>query len=133
MSEAASNLLAGAGVLAVEDESLVAMFLEDSLQELGCDVIGPAARVEEALELLERHEVNAAVLDINVAGEQVFPVADRLVALGVPFVFATGYGAAGLAEAHQSRQVLPKPYSAAALRKALEACLSSIAGPAPLM
>lgn len=123
MSEIAANPLVGARVLAVEDESIVAMFLEDSLHELGCTVIGPAARVKEALELIECNDITAAVLDINVAGEKVFPVADRLAARGIPFVFATGYGAAGLEEAHQSRLVLQKPYSTTALRTALEECL----------
>lgn len=125
MTEGAAVALAGRRILAVEDESLVAMFLEDSLADLGCTVIGPVGRVEQALELLNEHEVDAAVLDINLAGERVFPVADRLVGLGVPFIFATGYGEAGLPEIHHSRIVLQKPYSASDLRVALERCLSS--------
>lgn len=125
MIEGAAVALAGRRILAVEDESLVAMFLEDLLADLGCSVIGPVGRVEQALELLNDHEVDAAVLDINLAGERVFPVANRLVELGVPFIFATGYGEAGLPDVHHSRIVLQKPYSASDLRRALEACFSS--------
>lgn len=127
MTEVTAVALAGRRVLAVEDESLVAMFLEDSLADLGYTVIGPVGRVEQALELLNKHEVDAAVLDINLAGETVFPVADRLVELGFPFIFATGYGEAGLPEMHHSRIVLQKPYSASDLRVALERCLSPAA------
>jgi hypothetical protein len=76
---------------------------------------------------LNDRAVDAAVLDINLAGERVFPVANRLAELGIPFVFATGYGEAGLPDTHHSRIVLQKPYSAAGLRKALERCLSSAA------
>lgn len=124
MNAGAASSLEGLNVLAVEDESLVAMFLEDLLIDFGCRVVGPAARVQDALQLLDDNEVHAAVLDVNVAGEEVFPVADRLALRGIPFVFATGYGVAGLAGAHQTRLVLQKPYSAAALRRALEQSLS---------
>lgn len=128
MSDARPPALAGLNVLAVEDESIVAMHLEDLLLDFGCRITGPVGRVDDALKLLEDHAVDAAVLDINLAGERVFPVANRLGEQGIPFIFATGYGEAGLPEAHRSRPVLQKPYSAAALRKALEQCLSS---PAP--
>ena len=119
------NALAGRRILAVEDESLVAMFLEDLLVEFGCTVIGPASRVHDALTLLESNFVDGAVLDINLAGERVFPVADRLAELKIPFLFATGYGEAGLPDIYRSKVVLQKPYSAQTLRKALEQCLSS--------
>lgn len=120
---ATRNPLVGLRVLAVEDESLVALWLEDLLLELGCIVVGPAARVDEALKLVGAQSVQAAVLDINVAGEKIFPVADRLRELGIPFVFATGYGAAGLVDPHKDRAVLQKPYSSETLRRALEAAL----------
>lgn len=115
--------LTGLHVLAVEDESLVAMYLEDLLTDLGCEVIGPAARVEQALQLLADHPVQAAVLDVNIAGEPVFPVADELCRAGIPFVFATGYGIAGVAERHRDRVVLQKPYSSEGLKRALESIL----------
>lgn len=115
--------LAGLHVLVVEDESLVAMFVEDALTELGCVVVGPVARVDAALELSRTHRVDAAVLDINVAGEKVFPVANELYEHSIPVVFATGYGLAGLAEPHSNSIVLQKPYSTEKLRLALEAAL----------
>jgi CheY-like chemotaxis protein len=111
--------LQGLHVLLVEDEALVAMLLENMLDDLGCTVVGPAARLEEAQQLLDKEEVDAAVLDINLAGEKVFPVADRLASKDVPFVFASGYGEAGLDQRHQTHKVLQKPYSLAALRQAL--------------
>ena len=131
MNEVGSTALAGHKILAVEDESLVAMFLEDVLLELGCICVGPVGRVQEALCLLNDTAVDAAVLDINVAGERVFPVANRLAELNAPFIFATGYGEAGLPDAYHSRIVLQKPYSAAALQKALEKCLLESRAPRP--
>ena len=112
--------LAGLHVLAVVDESLVAMWLEDLLTDLGCLVVGPANSVNAALALLDQQSVDAAVLDINIAGEKVFPVADRLSALNVPFVFATGYGVSGVQEPHAHRPVIQKPYTMGTLQRALE-------------
>jgi CheY-like chemotaxis protein len=112
-------------VLAVEDEGLVAMWLEDLLGELGCVVVGPANTIPSALKLLDEHRIQAAVLDINIAGEKVFPVADRLAQLEVPFVFATGYGASGVLEPHAHRPVVQKPYTLVTLQRALESVVLS--------
>jgi CheY-like chemotaxis protein len=117
--------LAGLHVLAVEDESLVAMWLEDLLTDLGCLVVGPANTIAAALTLLDQQSVDAAILDINIAGEKVFPVADRLTALNVPFVFATGYGVSGVQEPHAHRPVIQKPYTMGTLQRALEAVVVS--------
>jgi CheY-like chemotaxis protein len=120
MSEpAVARELKGLRVLVVEDEALVALQLEDMLSDLGCAVIGPAARVHQALDLLNGQWVDAAVLDLNVAGELVYPVADALTRRGVPFIFATGYGASGLTEPYRSRPVLQKPFLLTQLRKAM--------------
>lgn len=97
-------------VLVVEDEALVAMLVEDALIDAGFDIIGPAATVEEALRLLERERPDAVVLDLNLAGETSTPVADALAARGIPYVIATGYGAAGLPDGHRGATVLAKPY-----------------------
>jgi CheY-like chemotaxis protein len=107
-------------VLIVEDEGIVAMWLADALADLGCIVVGPAARVTKALALIDSERVEAAILDINVAGETVFPVADKLLERGIPFVFATGYGIAGLTDAHRDRTVLQKPYLLDTLQRTLE-------------
>lgn len=106
-------------VLIVEDEAQVALQLEDMLGDLGASVVGPASRVGQALDLLDRQVVDAAVLDLNVAGELVYPVADQLAARGIPFVFATGYGADALTDTYRTRPVLEKPFRLSQLGKAL--------------
>ena len=112
-------------VLVVEDEFLVAALLEDTLSGFGCRVIGPASTVEEGLQLLRSERIDAAVLDVNIDGLPVFPVADALAAKGVPFIFATGYGRAGVADRHGGRDVLEKPYESRSLRHALESAVRS--------
>jgi CheY-like chemotaxis protein len=102
--------LTGRKILVVEDEALVAMLVEDALLDAGAQVIGPAATVGEALRLLDAERPDAAVLDLNLAGETSGPVADLLAARGIPFLVATGYGAEGLPQTHATVPVLPKPY-----------------------
>jgi CheY-like chemotaxis protein len=107
-------------ILIVEDESLVAMLLETILEDMGCQPLGPVATVDEALAFLESGEaLDAALLDVNVAGREVFPVAAMLEARGVPFVFSTGYGEGGLPEAWRGRPTIQKPFTEAAVRDAL--------------
>jgi CheY-like chemotaxis protein len=118
-----SNTLAGKRVLAVEDEGLVAMWLEDLLQDLGCVVVGPANSLAVAFELLAHDAVELAVLDINIAGEKVFPVAEELAARNVPFVFATGYGTSGVIEPFGEHPVVQKPYTLEMLKRALESII----------
>jgi DNA-binding response OmpR family regulator len=84
--------LAGLSVLIVEDELLVAMDYEELLRHEGCTVLGPAGRRARALALLEHARPDAAILDLNLAGERSTPVAEALEALAVPFVIVTGYG-----------------------------------------
>ncbi|ODA67435.1 putative transcriptional regulatory protein pdtaR [Methyloligella halotolerans] len=115
--------LSGKHILVVEDEALAALHLEDMLQELGCEVVGPAARVKHAIELLDQGSPDLAILDLNVAGELVYPVADTLAARGVPFLFATGLGIASLDENYRDRPVLQKPFAFSDLRDAMEASL----------
>jgi len=105
--------LQGLRVLIVEDETLVAMLLEDMLSDHGCVIAGAANRMLQALEMIEDEalDIQAAVLDVNLAGEPSFPLAERLAAKGVPFVFATGYGAGGLPDAWRDRPTLQKPFS----------------------
>ena len=96
------------------------LVVEDALLDAGAEVLGPAATVEEALALLEDSEIGGAVLDINLAGQLSTPVADLLAERGVPFVVATGYGAAGLPEHHRGVPVLAKPYDPRELVETLE-------------
>ncbi len=112
--------LSGRRILVVEDEALVAMLVEDALTDAGCEVVGPVATVADALALLETEGAPAAaVLDLNLAGETSLPVADALAKCGVPFVVATGYGAAGLPPEHKNAPVLAKPYDPAELTAVL--------------
>ena len=83
-------------VLVVEDEILIGMLLEDMLGELGYAIAATASRVDEAAALARDGEFDAAILDVNLNGQDVYPVADILAARGIPFVFATGYGERGL-------------------------------------
>lgn len=120
-----ASLFHGARVLVVEDEMLVAIALEDHLTGLGCEVLGPVATVADALDLLGEASVDVAVLDVNLGGEAVFPVAEHLAGRAVPFVFATAYGVAGLPEGYLGRPLLEKPYAEAALEDALRRLLAA--------
>ena len=98
---------------------LVAMNIEDMLLALGHEVTGIAGRVGAALALAEEGEFDLAMLDVNLAGETSFPVADLLRARGIPYVFATGYGIDGIREEYRSAPVLQKPFRSGDLAEAL--------------
>lgn len=113
-------------ILIVEDESLVAMLLETILEDMGCVTVGPIANIDDALALLasdEAETLDGALLDVNVAGREVFPVADVLKARGVPFVFSTGYGQGGLPDEWRTHATIQKPFTEAAVEQALMAAL----------
>jgi CheY-like chemotaxis protein len=112
-------LLAGLRVLVVEDEMMVSMLIEDMLNDLGCAVVGPAARLDEAMDLARTQEVDCAVLDVNLGGQPIFPLADLLRELGRPFAFATGYGDAGIREEDRGTPVLQKPFREGDLARVL--------------
>lgn len=117
--------LAGRRVLLVEDETLVLMNLEDIVESLGCTIVGPAMRISRAMELLDGlPELDVAVLDVNVGGETVFPVAQRLAERGIPVVFTTGYGREGLPVDWHDAVVLQKPYAQEELARCLRAALA---------
>lgn len=105
-----ADVLAGLRVLVVEDDALLAMALEMNLASLGCQVVAMAATVQDALPLARDTPIDGAILDVNLAGERVYPVADILAARNIPFLFATGYGPAGLRDCDRARPVLQKPY-----------------------
>lgn len=106
-------------VLVVEDESLVAMLLETMLEDMGCTPVGPASTVDEGLKLASEERLDAALLDVNVAGTPVFAVAEALEARGIPLVFSTGYGEGGLPEHWRGRPTVQKPFTEAVIRDAL--------------
>ncbi len=113
--------------LIVEDEMFVAMLLEDMLNELGYEVAGMASRVATALPLVETLDFDFAILDVNLAGEMSFPVADMLAEKGVPYLFSTGYGRPGIVEAHADHPVLSKPFSSGDLQSAITSALQAAA------
>jgi CheY-like chemotaxis protein len=108
-------------VLVIEDESLIAMLLEDLLPEMGYAVDATVASVSDALALLEQRRVDLAVVDVNLGGEPSFPVADKLQAMGIPFLFTTGYGQLGLPAPYKDLPVLQKPFRKKDLQAALQA------------
>ena len=111
MASGEKEPLKGLKVLVVEDQAPIALQMEDMLVESECEVVGPASRVGQALRLLSDNAVDAAVLDLNIAGELVYPVADALDARGLPYVFATGYSPSDVADRYGHRPVLQKPFS----------------------
>jgi CheY-like chemotaxis protein len=112
--------LQGRRVLVIEDESLVAMLLETILEDMGCVVVGPESNIDDGLiAATGEASLDAALLDVNVAGREVFPVAEALRARGVPFVFSTGYGEAGLPEHWRGHPTIQKPFTEGAIRDAL--------------
>jgi CheY-like chemotaxis protein len=105
-------------ILVVEDEVLIAVMVSDMLAGLGATVVGPATTIQAGLALAGSESFDAAVLDINVRGERIDPIADLLVARGIPMLFATGYGVAAIAE-RQGASVIDKPYTQEKLASAL--------------
>jgi two-component SAPR family response regulator len=116
MSESES---AGRRILVVEDEMLIAMIIEDAVQDSGGQIVGPAATLEKALKLVEEQEFDAAILDVTIRGGNVYPVAELLLNRGIPFVFASGYGEWALPESLRDKPRLMKPFTAAALDEQL--------------
>ena len=112
-------------ILLVEDEYLIRVLLEDMLSDLGYAVAGAAGSVAEATELAKRAEFDLAILDVNLNGEEVYPVADILVGRGLPFIFVTGYGGRGLPAAYRNRPTLQKPFQMEDLEKMLAASFAS--------
>jgi CheY-like chemotaxis protein len=106
-------------ILVVEDEMLVAMNIEDMLLDLGHEVAGLASRLGPALALARESQFDAAMLDVNLDGEPSFPIAELLAERRIPFLFATGYGRAGIEERFRDRPILQKPFRASELAAAL--------------
>ena len=114
----------GKRILVVEDELMIRMLLEDMLGELGYIIAAEAGRIEEALEAAKTGVFDLAILDVNLNGQTIAPVADALVARGTPFVFATGYGERGLPEGYRDRPTLKKPFHMDGLSQTLASALA---------
>jgi len=116
--------VAGKRVLVVEDEMMIRMLLEGMLTDLGHTVAAEAGGIEEAVALAKKGAFDVAVLDVNLNGHQVTPVAEILLERGVPFIFASGYGQRGVPEAYRAIPTLQKPFQTDALAQAIEPAVS---------
>ena len=115
--------MAQISVLVVDDEPMIRMLIQDMLDDLGHTLAGEAARIDEALKLASQAEFDVAILDVDLNGQPIWPVAEVLVARGLPFVFATGYGQRGVPEPYRGTPTLRKPFDADALEQAITAVL----------
>jgi len=107
-------------VLLVEDEVMIRMMVADMLDELGYRIAGEAGDVDEAVRLVQATDFDIAILDVNVNGKVISPVAEALQLRGLPFIFATGYGVQGLPEKFRDCPALQKPFQVETLARAIE-------------
>jgi DNA-binding response OmpR family regulator len=112
-------------ILLVDDEPLISMLVEGWLAELGCDVVGPARSVEEGLDLADDGQLDGAILDVNLAGENSYSVANALQEKGVPFAFATGDGSLDADSGFDDPILLAKPFNFDGVRAVLDKLLAS--------
>jgi CheY-like chemotaxis protein len=116
--------LAGRRILVVEDSPVVGTFTADLLEDLGCSVVGPAPNMAAARELIDNALFDAALMDIHIRGERVFPLCEVLAAHGVPFIFTSGYADWQMAEKWDDRPRLQKPYTIEQVEQALSLLLA---------
>ena len=113
----------GVRVLIVEDEFTVAMMIEDALEALGCEIVSSASRIAQARDIAEAGDIDVAVLDVNVAGTPVFPIAQILHERQIPFLFSTGYGAGSVPDEFSGYELVGKPFSESELTRKLSLTL----------
>lgn len=114
------------GALVVEDELLVALMIEDFLTEFGCTTIGPYGTVETAMEAVRNEALDLALLDVNLSGERVYPVAEALAERHIPFLFLSGYGEEAIPPGHADWKVCAKPFRGADLAAMLCAAMGTV-------
>jgi CheY-like chemotaxis protein len=117
--------LTGIRVLLVEDDSMVATLMSDLLDVLGCEVARTVSRLSDAINAAQTAAVDVAILDVNLEGRPVYPVADALIARHIPAIFCTGYGRAGIETRYQSMPVLTKPFDLSTLEHTLASAIAS--------
>lgn len=123
------QMLVGQDVLVVEDSLIIALDAEDIVGRLGAESVTPASTLEAALDSIESSTPSVAMLDINLGDRTSFAIADRLATLGVPFIFATGYGEqAQIPQDHRGRIIVQKPYTMENVARAMDELLGSAAG-----
>src|SRR5262249_23690928 len=98
---------------------LISLMLQQMLEDLGCAIVGAAENLPGALKLASSGTADLAILDVNLGGQSIYPVADILAAKGVPIIFATGYGQQGLSQNYRGHTILAKPYDVDAVRSCL--------------
>jgi|SRR5215207_10908434 CheY-like chemotaxis protein len=123
--EASTPDLMGRRILVVEDESMVSMLIEDTLADMGCVVVALASRFDDGLSKAQTLAFDIAILDVNLAGERSFGIADVLRMRKLPFVFATGYGNTSIPRPLRDVPILQKPFARADLEQALLLALDS--------
>lgn len=119
--------MAGFRVLLVEDEMLIAIEIEDTLKDIGCEVVGPTGKLETALQLATDEKIDAAILDVTIRGGEVFPVAEKLLERGIPFILASGYGEWALPDRMRDRPRLTKPFTSEELQAQIRALSKEVA------
>jgi DNA-binding response OmpR family regulator len=112
-----------ARIFLVEDEVMIRMMVADMLEELGYSIAAEAGEISDALKLAQSVEYDLAILDVNVNGKVISPVADLIAARNRPFIFATGYGSSGLPAEYRDRPALQKPFQIETLERAIEQAL----------
>ena len=117
----------GCSVFLVEDEVLIRMMVADMLEELGYRIAAEAGEIGEALKLVQSTDFDLAILDVNVNGKVITPVAEMIRVKGRPFIFATGYGSSGLPEEYRDRPALQKPFQLETLAQVIDSTLKSAA------
>ena len=117
--------MADTRLLVVEDEYLIRMLLEDMLADLGYEVAAAVGSIAEARQFAETGDFTAAILDVNLDGQEIFPVADILARRGKPFVFVTGYGEGSLPANYRNRPALQKPFQADRLKTTLAGLIAT--------
>lgn len=117
------SCLTGRRVLVVEDEMLVAMLIEELVEDLGCVVVGPFANLTDALKAAEEEVFDLAILDVNLRGERVYPVAEVISARNIPFLLLSGYGQDAIPDGHPTWRACSKPFQVRELTRTLEGML----------
>ncbi len=118
-------------VLIVEDEAMIRLMVSDMLDELGFSVVAEAGEIDDAIQLARTCDFDVAILDVNVNGKIISPVAEVIEQRQLPFVFATGYGAAGVPEEFRNRPALQKPFQLETLARILDGLIGAPGGEAP--